>query len=62
MEGTKKRWLTIQGLEDMYDFKESTQAKLRMRKMIPFSKVGNFIRYDVIEIDKWLENNKIVGA
>jgi len=62
METKQKRWLTPKGLENVYELKESTQAKMRMKKSIPFSKVGKFIRYDTIEIDKWLENNKVVGA
>ena len=44
-----------------YEIKKSTQAKMRMYNKIPFSKVGNFIRYDRVEIDKWLENHKVVG-
>lgn len=63
MEKNIKRWLTPYELESAYNIKESTQAKMRMRKQIPFSKVGGkFIRYDRFEIDKWLESHKIVGA
>jgi predicted DNA-binding transcriptional regulator AlpA len=30
---------------------------------IPFSKIGGkFIRYDRLEIDKWLETHKVVGV
>ena len=57
----EKRWLTPWGFELEHQIKESTQAKYRMKKLIPFSKIGKFIRYDRFEIDKWLEANKIVG-
>jgi len=53
------RWLTPNALEKEYAFCISNQSKLRMAKKIPFSKVGNYIRYDRLEIDKWLECNKV---
>ena len=62
MEQESKRWFTPKGLEDNYEIKISTQAKMRMKRKIPFSKIGKFIRYDKYEIDKWFENNKVVGA
>jgi len=58
-----KRWLNPGELFEKYTISKSTQAKYRMRKSkikIPFSKLGGkFIRYDSIEIDKWLENHKV---
>jgi hypothetical protein len=62
MDKEKNRWLTPKTLELEQEIKESTQAKYRMKKLIPFSKIGKFIKYDRFEIDKWLENNKVVGA
>lgn len=63
MEQNTKRWLTPEELESTYKIKESTQAKMRMKKQIPFSKIGGkFIRYDRLEIDKWLDKHKVVGA
>jgi hypothetical protein len=42
---------------------ESTQAKLRMKGEIPFSKISNkFIRYDSRQIDKWLEDHAVVSV
>ena len=43
----------------------SSQAKMRMTSnssTLPFSKVGKYIRYDRIEIDKWLENHQVQGV
>lgn len=62
MEKEKNRWLTPNTFELEHDIKKSTQAKYRMKKLIPFSKIGKFIRYDRYEIDKWLQNNKVVGT
>jgi len=59
MQDTQKRWLNPKNLADEYGFGESNQAKLRMERKIPFSKIGRYIRYDRIEIDKWLELNRV---
>lgn len=56
----EKRWLSPQELAEEIGISTSTQAKLRMDRKIPFSKIGQFIKYDRLEINKWLENNKVV--
>jgi len=55
----QKRWLNPKELYAEYGFTESNQGKLRMKRAIPFSKMGNYIRYDRIEIDKWIESNAV---
>ncbi|MBD3807292.1 MAG: helix-turn-helix domain-containing protein [Epsilonproteobacteria bacterium] len=55
----KKRFLTTTELFKEYGFSESNQAKMRMAKKIPFNKIGRYIRYDRVEIDKWIESNKV---
>jgi len=45
-----------------YGIAESTQAKLRMRGEIPFSKIGNkFVRYNRDDIEAWFENHKVTA-
>jgi len=59
-----KRWLSPSELEEEYGFSKSTQSKMRMRSSasnLPYSKVGKFVKYDRIAIDKWLEAHKIQG-
>ena len=59
-----KRWLSPSDLELEYGFSKSTQSKMRMASnssTIPFSKIGKYIRYDRITIDKWLENHQVGG-
>ncbi len=56
----KKEWLTPLDLEREFDLKVSLQAKLRMRKDIPFSKVGKTIRYSRTRIYKWLEDAEVL--
>jgi len=57
----QNRWLTPKDLEDEYGIKQSTQAKMRMKKSIPFSKIGQkFIRYDRHKIDLWFEEHEVI--
>ena len=56
----KKEWLTPLDLEREFDLKVSLQAKLRMRKTIPYSRVGRTIRYSRTKINKWLENAEVL--
>ena len=60
----QKRWLNPSELETEFGFSKSTQAKMRMASnssTIPFSKIGKYIRYDRIAIDKWLEDHQVQG-
>ncbi len=60
-----KRWLNPSELQEEYGFSVSSQAKMRMSSnssKLPFSKIGNFIRYDRYKIDEWLEENQIQGG
>jgi DNA-binding Xre family transcriptional regulator len=61
----KKRWLSPNDLEKEYGFSKSTQAKMRMStnsSNIPFSKIGGYVRYDRILVDKWLSEHQVKGA
>lgn len=58
----QKEWLTPDGLYQEYGFSKSTQAKMRMKRTIPFSKIGRYIRYSRDEIHKWLEFNRVEVA
>lgn len=61
MKSTEKKWLDPSGLENAYGFSKSRQARLRMEKKIPYSKIGNYIRYNRNTIDQWLEDAKVVS-
>jgi len=54
-----KRWVTPKELKELHGFGLSTQARLRSANKIPFYKIGNFIKYDLVEIDQWIMNNKV---
>ena len=57
-----KEWLTPRELEQEFNFSQSTQAKHRMERKIPFSKIGKYIRYNRTKINKWLNDNQIEVA
>ena len=54
-----KRWIDTNEFYYKYGISKSSQAKLRMRGLISFSKIGGFVRYDVNEIDEWFEDHKV---
>lgn len=60
-----KRWLSPSELFEEFGISTSSQAKFRMKSHpsnIPFSKIGKYIRYDRVAIDKWLEEHQIQGV
>ena len=60
------RWLTPDDVarstaEGGYKIPKQTQSKMRMKGIIPYSKISSkFIRYDRLELDKWLENHAVI--
>ena len=52
-----QQWITPTQLFEEYKFALSTQAKYRMERKIPFSKVGRYIRYNRDEINQWLADH-----
>lgn len=55
----KKQWLTPKELQQEYGFSISTQAKYRMDRKIPHSKINKYIRYNRDDINKWLDDNRV---
>ena len=54
-------WITPKQLESEHGIKISTQAKMRMQKRIPYSKVGKFIRYNRAKIEKMFEDAEVIS-
>ena len=52
-------WMTPEQLAAEYKFSKSRQARLRMERKIPYSKIGSYIRYSRDAINKWLEAAKV---
>lgn len=61
MNDTKelKRWLTPKDVANEYGISINTQAKYRMRSVIPYSKINRIIRYDRLKLDEWFEKHAI---
>lgn len=55
----QNRWLTPNDLVQEYGISINTQAKYRMRGLIPFSKINRIIRYDRTKLDEWFEYHAI---
>ena len=63
MTTQNKEWLNPQGVKKRYGFSVSTLAKWRMlNKNLKFSKMGKYIRYDVADIEAFIESNKVEVA
>ena len=52
-------YMTIEELCQMLKLKKSYVYDLTYRKKIPFIKIGRHLRFDVAEVGKWLEQNKV---
>lgn len=50
-------WLDPKKLEAEFGIAESTQARYRSEKKIPYSKIGGFVFYSRAKIHEWLESN-----
>ena len=59
MENTAKEWLSPTDINTEFGISISTQNKLRMKKAIPYSKIGQKIFYSRDEINKWLSEAKV---
>ncbi len=56
----QKLWLTPKELEEEFSIRQSTQAKMRMSRRIPYHKIGKYVRYKRTDINQWLDLGKIV--
>ncbi len=57
---TQKLWLSTDDLEEEYEICKSTQAKMRMKKTLPYHKIGKYVRYHRPDIDQMFLNAKVV--
>lgn len=56
-----KRWLRPHDLAEEFEIKEGTQAEMRKKGKIPYSKRGKFVYYDREKINAWLEAAEMVS-
>jgi predicted DNA-binding transcriptional regulator AlpA len=56
-----KQFLTPDELLEEYGFGKKWQDKMRGLKLIPYSKLGGYIRYSREEIDRWIISHRVVS-
>lgn len=61
---SSKRWVPPQHAADYLNCSEAFLAKDRVTGLhgIPFTRLGRHIRYDLADLDAFLERNKVVSA
>lgn len=52
-------WLTPKELFEEFGIALATQASYRMKKIIPYSKIGSKIFYKLSDIHRWIEDAKV---
>ena len=58
-----KKIVTPDELFELFHFSKSTQAKMRMRREIPFIKIGGrYVRYEIEAIEAWIKSNRVEVA
>jgi len=55
-------WINPEELSKLLMISKSTQNKMRMKKEIPFSKIGQKIFYNKKEINEWLNKSSVVST
>ncbi len=60
-EEEPKKWLRSKEVRKMLGISPGTLQNMRIQGNIPFSKIGGTLFYDYGEIDKILNENKIVN-
>lgn len=53
-----RKLVKIQDIAEMYNLTESWIRSKIFQREIPFIKLGHLIRFDPVEVDKWLENKR----
>ena len=60
VQQSQKEWLTPDDLFTEFKITKSTQAKMRMDRKIPYSKIGKYVRYKRERINKMFDDAKVV--
>ncbi len=58
-ENEQPIWLSPKELFEQFGIALPTQASYRMKKIIPYSKIGSKIFYKLSDIHLWIDNAKV---
>lgn len=53
------RYLDVDGAATYLGVKERQVRSLVYRRQIPFTKVGRLVRFDIVQLDAWLDANTV---
>lgn len=53
-----KKYINIKDLSEYLDIKPSTLYDWVFRKKIPYYKIGRLVKFNMDEIEKWVEERK----
>ncbi len=57
---SNKEWLSPIELETEFGIKRSTQNKMRMKGVLPYSKIGKFVRYSRTKINQMFVDAEVI--
>ena len=60
VKATQKEWLNSGELEAEFGILKSTQSKMRMARSLPYHKIGKYVRYKRVDINKMFEDAKVL--
>jgi len=60
MNEVKKDWLNPKELHEEFGISITKQNRYRREKKIPFTKLGNATLYKRVQIESWLDDNRVV--
>ena len=55
----EKRFIGIVELSQYIDISQDALRSWVWRKEIPYFKVGRLVKFDILEIDKWLKDKRV---
>lgn len=59
--GTNKKWLKSTEVMEMLKISPGTLQNLRVNGTIPYTKIGGLIYYDAAEIERVMEENRVMN-
>lgn len=54
-----KRFIGVKELAQYLDIKTETVYAWIQQRKIPYTKIGRLVKFETIEIEKWIERNRV---
>ena len=59
MNSANPKYLSIQGVSQLYGIPVSTLYKLSARRVIPLAKIGSKVLIPVLDFERWLSSHRV---